>query len=174
MTKFFESFALALGSIGLLILGACGDGNQTANTASSPVASPSVAASPSNASPATSTTQAESSSTHSGEHGKPMKGGQVIESGPYHLELVTAKEATGTHIDFFLQTGDNHEAISNAKVMAQVQLPDGSQQSLDMKYDAQGKHYYTVLPGSTAGEHKVAILSDINGEKVNGRFSFKR
>lgn len=156
MTKSFKSVVIALGSVGLLTLGACSSGNQTANTAS-----PSVAASPSNASPATG-------------HGKPMQGGQVIESGPYHLELVTAKEATGTHIDFFLQTGNNHETIPNAKVKAQVQLPDGSQQSLDMKYDAQGKHYYTVLPGNTAGEHKVAILSDINGEKVNGRFSFKQ
>lgn len=174
MTKFFKSFALSLGSVGLLTLGACGDGNQTANTASSPVASPSIAASPSNASPATSTTQVESGRRHSGEHGKPMQGGQVIESGPYHLELVTAKEATGTHIDFFLQTGDNHEAIPNAKVTAQVQLPDGNQRSLNMKYDAGNKHYTAILPASASGEYKVAILSDISGEKVNGRFSFKR
>lgn len=98
----------------------------------------------------------------------------MIESGPYHLELVMEKEADATHLDFFLQKGDNHEAIPNAKVTAQVQLPNGSQKSLDMKYDAQDKHYTGILPESTAGEYKVAILSDINGEKVNARYSFKR
>ena len=102
------------------------------------------------------------------------QGGQVVESGPYHLELVTGKESTGTHIDFSLQKGDNHEPIPNAKVTAQVQLPDASQKTLDMKYSANDKHYTAILPSTTAGEYKIAVLSDINGEKVNGRFSFSR
>lgn len=110
----------------------------------------------------------EKADSHGGQ------GGQVIESGPYHLELVTGKEATGTHIDFFLQKGDNHEPIANAKVTAQVQLPDGSQKSLDMKYSADDKHYTAILPDTVAGEYKLAVLSDVNGEKVNGRFSFSR
>lgn len=109
----------------------------------------------------------EKADSHGGQ------GGQVIESGPYHLELVTAKESEGVHLDFFLQKGDNHEAIPNAKVTAQVQLPDGNQQTLDFKYDADGKHYTAMLPGVVNGEAKVAILSDINGEKVNGRFTVK-
>lgn len=148
---------------GLLFLSACAS-NQTATTPTTPssTATPSAESKPVDA----------ASTAKTGSHGG--QGGQVIESGPYHLELVTAKEADGTHIDFFLQRGDNHDPIPNAKVTAQVQLPDGSQKSLEMKYDAAGKHYVAILPGSTTGEYKVAILSDIKGEKVNGRFSFSR
>lgn len=156
---------MTISAIGLLFLGACSSGNQT-NTASSPAASPSAETQPSTtASPAA---KVESGEKHGGQ------GGQVIESGPYHLELVTAKEATVTHIDLFLQKGDNHEPIPNAKVTAQVQLPDGSQKSLAMKYDAGDKHYTAILPSANSGEYKVAILTDINGEKVNGRYSFTR
>lgn len=153
---------MALSAIGLLFLGACGSSNQPTTTANSPIASTPAAQ------PSTTTSPAKSSGDHGGQ------GGQVIESGPYHLELVTAKEATGTHIDFFLQKGDNHEAISNAKVTAQVQLPDGSQKSLPMTYDASDKHYTAILPSVIPGDYKVAILSDISGEKVNGRFTFKQ
>ena len=78
------------------------------------------------------------------------------------------------NLDFYLQKGDTHTAISDAKVTAQIQLPDGKQQSLDLKYDPAGKHYTVMFPGSAAGEYKAAILSDINGEKVNGRFTFKQ
>ena len=102
------------------------------------------------------------------------KGGQVVESGAYHLELVTGKEANATHIDFYLQNGSNHQAISNAKVTGQVQMPDGTQKALNFKYDASGKHYTAILPGKTSGAYKVTVLSDINGKKVNGRFSFSR
>lgn len=41
-------------------------------------------------------------------------------------------------------------------------------------YDDDGKHYAVLLPSNAAGEYKVAVLSDIKGEKMNGRFSFKR
>jgi len=102
------------------------------------------------------------------------QGGQVIESGIYHLELVPEKEENSTHLDFFLQKSDNHEAITDAKVIAQVQMPDGTQKSLDLLYDSAGKHYAAVLSSRASGEYKVAVLSDIKGEKVNGRFSFKR
>jgi hypothetical protein len=147
-------------SIGFLFLTACSGGSETASTAPSPAAS--VAAAPSTT-PAT-----------AGHDSVPQAGGQVIESGPYHLEFVSAKEATGTHLDFYLQKGDAHTPIPNAKVSAQVQLPDGTQKSLDLQYDAAGKHYAALLEGKAAGEYKVAILSDISGEKVNGRFSFSR
>lgn len=33
------------------------------------------------------------------QHSKPNQGGQVVESGKYHLEFVPAPEANGTHID---------------------------------------------------------------------------
>ncbi|HEY9884339.1 MAG TPA: hypothetical protein V6C98_12090, partial [Thermosynechococcaceae cyanobacterium] len=81
----------AIAAIGLLFLGACSNGNQTTNSASSPAASAPTKTQPSSVvSPAA---KAESGEKHGGQ------GGQVIESGLYHLELVTAKESTGTHID---------------------------------------------------------------------------
>lgn len=101
------------------------------------------------------------------------QGGQVVESGKYHLELVPEQEANGTHLDFFLQQGDNHQAIPNAKVTAQVQAPDGTQKTLPLKYDAQGKHYTVLFPGKAPGQYQVRITADIKGQKVNGRFNFK-
>ena len=106
-------------------------------------------------------------------HGKPNQGGQVVEAGAYHLELLMVKEENNIHLDFFLQTGDTHAAIPDAKVTAQVQFPDGSQKSYDLAYDAPNQHYATNLPTNASGEYKIAILTDIKGEKVNGRFSFK-
>ncbi len=107
-------------------------------------------------------------------HMQASQGGQVIESGPYHLELVTANEPTGVHLDFFLQKGDTHEPIADAKVMAQIQAPDGSQESIEMIYDAENAHYTAMLLATAAGEYKVAVLSEIGGEKVNGRFTFMK
>lgn len=161
--KSLKSFFLVGSSLGLLFLTACNSGSQTTNSGNSPAANTSVAASPS--SPAMSDEKA---------HGEMAGKGMVVESGPYHLELLPEKEAEGTHLDLFLQRGDNHEAVPDAKITAQVQLPDGSQKSLDMKYDTEGKHYTVLVPGAATGEYKVAILSDIKGEKVNGRFSFNQ
>jgi hypothetical protein len=163
--KALKFFLIGVSGLGLLILGACSGGNQTASNPSSSATAETAAKSP------------ESHSEGSGapeSNSKASKGGQVVESGPYHLEFVPEKEADGTHLDFYLQKGDTHAAISDAKVTAQVQLPDGTQKSLDLKYDPDGKHYTVMFPGSVAGEYKVAILSDVNGEKVNGRFSFKQ
>ena len=155
-----------ISAIALLFLGACNSGNQATAPASSPAASAPVE--PQSSAVASPAAKANSAKKHGGQ------GGQVIESGQYHLELVPEKEATETHIDFFLQKGDNHEPIPNAKVMAQVQLPDGSQKALPMKYDADDKHYTAILPSVAAGEYKVVILSVISGEKVNARYSFKQ
>jgi hypothetical protein len=102
------------------------------------------------------------------------QGGQVLEVNGYHLELVPVPEATGIHLDLFLQDSESHQAISDAKVTAQVELPNGSQQALEMTYDTAGEHYMAMLPSSDVGEYKVAVLSDIAGEKVNGRFTFSK
>lgn len=166
--QLFQSFLFSLSLACLALLGACGSGNQTTNStpvspATKPIETPIVktSSSPSMATPAT-------------QNNTPQKGAQVVESGPYHLEFLPGIEADSTHLDFFLQKGDTHEAIPDAKVTAQVQLPDGTQKTLDLKYDAEGKHYAVLLPSNVAGEYKVAVLLDIKGEKVNGRFSFKR
>jgi hypothetical protein len=162
--KALKLFLIGVSSLGLLFLGACSDSNQTASNPPSSATTETTAKSPEN----------HSERSGSESHPETSKGGQVIESGPYHLEFVPEKEASGTHLDFYLQKGNTHSAIPDAKVTAQVQLPDGTQKPLNLKYDSDGKHYTVMFSNSTAGEYKVAILSDINGEKVNGRFSFRQ
>ena len=164
--KSIKSLLIVLGGVSLIFLGACGNNNQATNSASSPTS----------ANPVESTPQpTDAAKTESSGHAaKPLKGGQVVESGPYHLEFVPVKENNGTHLDFYLQKGDNHEAIPNAKVTAQVQLPDGTQKTLPLTYDAEGKHYAGLLPGKVAGQYQVKITSDVDGKKVDGRFSFSQ
>jgi hypothetical protein len=163
--KALKLFAIGVSSLVFLVLGACSGGNQTASNVTSSVTTDTTAKPPERHSEGTG---------GSANHPKVSKGGQIIESGSYHLEFVPEKEASGTHLDFYLQKGDTHAAIPDATVTAQVQLPDGTQKSLDLKYDPERKHYAVMFPGSATGEYKVAILSDINGEKVNGRFTFKQ
>ncbi|PSF31271.1 hypothetical protein C7H19_23095 [Aphanothece hegewaldii CCALA 016] len=105
---------------------------------------------------------------------KPTRGGQVVEQGAYHLELVPEKAKEGVHLDFYLQKGDNHQAILNAKVTGQVQLPNGTQKNLNFKYDTDGKHYTVLLSEKASGQYQVRITAEMNGQKVNGRFSFKQ
>ena len=164
--QLFQPFLFSLSLTCLALLGSCG--NQTTsstpvNTATKPLETP-IAKTSSSPSLAKSITHNNTTN----------QGGQVIESGIYHLEFLSLIEVDNIHLDFFLQKGDTHEAISDAKVTAQVQLPDGTQKTLDLKYDADGKHYAVIFPSNALGEYKVAILSDIKGEKVNGRFSFKK
>ena len=155
---------IVLGSLGFIGLGACSNINQATNPSSSPSAAQSTQPS---------LQQSRETGAEKSESAKvPQAGGQVVESGAYHLELVTETEAEGTHLDLYLQKGDNHEAIPNAKVMAQIQLPDGTQKTLPFSYDASGKHYTALLPGKVAGQHQVKISSEISGQKADGRFSF--
>lgn len=165
--QLFQPFLFSLSLSVLALLGACGSSQTISptpvNTATKTIETPIAKAS---SSPSMAKTETQNNTS--------QKGGQVIESGPYHLEFLPGIEADSIHLDFFLQKGDSHEAIPDAKVTAQVQLPDGTQKTLDLKYDSPEKHYTVMLPSKAAGEYKVAFLSDIKGEKVNGRFSFNR
>lgn len=114
------------------------------------------------------------SPTAAADHSAPTKGGQVVETGAYHMEFVPIPEADGIHLDFYLQTGDTHEPVTDATVVAQVQLPDGTQQAIPMEYDAAGEHFFAFVPSQATGEYKTVIQTDIQGEKVNGRFSFSK
>jgi hypothetical protein len=167
-------FLIGSGTLGLLALGACGGGSQPSNPAKPTEAASSIVSKNSPEPKTDSKAETKSDPKAMGDtHGKPKQGGQVIESGAYHLELVAAGEGD-IHLDFFLQNGDTHEVIPDAKVTAQVQFPDGTQKSFDLAYDAPEKHYTVKISSKLSGEYKVAILTDIKGEKVNGRFSFKR
>ncbi|OWY64861.1 hypothetical protein B7486_44970 [cyanobacterium TDX16] len=160
--KLLQFGAIALGSVGLLGFGAFSQSARAISYASSPnVKAAEIVV--------TKNELVEKSSAS-----KNQKGGQVVEAGPYHLELVPEKGEKGTHLDLYLQRGDNHEAIPNAKVTAQVQSPDGTQKNLNFKYDPSGKHYTTLLPGKATGQYQMKVTADVKGEKVNGRFSFKQ
>jgi ABC-type Fe3+-hydroxamate transport system substrate-binding protein len=98
-------------------------------------------------------------------------GGQVVEVGKYHLELVANKEENKTHIDLFLEDREKHQVIPNAKVTGEIQLPDGTQKTLDFKYEVEGEHYVAILASNAAGQYQVKITADVASDKVNGRFS---
>lgn len=153
---------VVFGSISLLFLSACNNGEPTVNS-SIPANTTSKPVTKNVTTPVTKT-----------DHSKPNKGGQVVEAGKYHLEFVPEKESEGTHLDFYLLSGDNHTSVPNAKVTAQIQTPNGSKKTLNLAYDADDEHYEALLPELASGEYQVVILSEIKGEKVNGRFSFKR
>ncbi len=166
--KSLKSHLIVLGSVGLLFLGACNQGEKASEPNNSPTSNPAAsqtAPSPPNASPA---------ATAKTEHTKTSQGGQVVESGAYYLEFITQKQATGTHLDLYFKKGEKREPVPNAKVIAQVQLPNGKEQTLELKYDAEGKHYYGIFPGKDAGQYPVKVTANINGEKVDGRFTFSQ
>ena len=163
--RLFQPILLSLSLASLVALAACS--NSTPTTSSTPATTVAKSVETPKASSSPSMAKSETKSDN------PKKRGQVIESGIYHLELVPEPEENVIHLDFFLQKGENHEAVPDAKVTAQVQLPDGTQKNLDLKYDAPEKHYTVSLSGKAVGEYKVTILSDIKGDKVNGRFNFK-
>lgn len=164
--KFNKSLIFILATLAFS-LGACTNGGEQPTASESPTTT--AETSPAAASPAATT-----ASSADGHDSSVSQGGQVVEAGPYHLELVTFKEASGTHLDFFLQKGDTHEAIPDATVTAQIRMPDGSEKTVEFDYDAAGEHYKAMLPDAGAGEYGVVVLTDINGEKVNGRFNFSQ
>jgi hypothetical protein len=99
-------------------------------------------------------------------------GGQVVEMGEYHLELLAAPEGENMHIDFWLLKSADHAALTDATVTATLQFPNGAQKEVEMTYDQEGKHYKAFVPGFVPGEYRVVVQTDRKGEKVNGRFNF--
>jgi hypothetical protein len=156
-----KSSLIILFSVGLLFLGACSKGDE-ARDQNSPAPSP-TASKPASSAPAGKM-----------DHPKVSKGGQVVESGAYHLEFLAEKKDTGTHLYFYLQRGDNHQPVADANITAQVQLPEGKEQTLTLKYAPEGKHYTVLFPVKNPGQYPVKITANIKGEKVNGRFTFNQ
>mgnify|MGYP003471187174 FL=1 len=100
--KLLKSSLIIFSSMGLFFLTACNSGNQASNSNNSPAASSpessKSAVTPTTetnqSSPATSKTETAQTESHGESHG-----GQVVETGTYHLEFVPEKEANGTHLD---------------------------------------------------------------------------
>ena len=88
--KALKFLLLGVSGLGLLFLGACSGGRQTASN-------------PPSSAPAEKTT-AESPKSGS-ETSEASKGGQVVESGPYHLEFVPEKEARRNSLRFLSPKG---------------------------------------------------------------------
>ncbi len=161
-----NTILLSLTAASLMFLAAC---NNSTPTSSTPTPAPkSEPTTESNSAPAPVT------EVSTEDHSQPAAGGQVVEAGKYHLEFVPEPKTDQFHLDFYLQSGDSHEPISDAKVTGQIQLPSGKQKSVDFTYDGEGGHYTAVLPASESGEYQAAIQTDIKGEKVNGRFNFSK
>jgi hypothetical protein len=125
--KLLTSGIMAIASAGLLMLGACSKAAKTSDETST-----------NSATPPAETTTAKQPTVSDGQpeksHMSPKKGGQVVESGKYHLELVPEKTGSNTHLDFYLVRGDNHQIVPNAKVTANLQSPDGKQKTLPFSY----------------------------------------
>jgi hypothetical protein len=163
--KSLKLATVILGSIGLIFVGACSnqDTNSNDSAANKPETETVAQKTPIQTEPVTEKKE--------DKHGR---GGQIIETGEYHLEFVAAPSDKGTNIDFFLEKGEKHETVSDANITAQVQLPNGEQKTIPIKYEASENHYHGTISEKVAGEYKVAVISEVNGEKVNGRFNFKR
>jgi hypothetical protein len=145
-----------------LLLGACSNNSPTSSTPNNSLAPATVEISP-----------ATGTKIEKGAESK-SRGGQVVESGKYHLELVPEKEASITHLDLYVEKGDTHDVVADAKVIADVQLPGGKQEKLALSYDASGKHYAAALPGKAPGQYQVKVTAIIGTDKADGRFSFSR
>jgi len=157
--KSLKSNLIILGSVGLLFLVACNKGAQASDTNSSRASSP-VASQPASSAPAAAP-------------GKLIIW-NVMEVGGYHSEFGTQKKANGTHLVLFLRKKDTKEPVPNAKVTAQVYLPNGKQQTLPLKYDAKGKYYAVVFPSKQPGQYPVNMTVIINRLKVDSTFVFNQ
>ncbi|MEH2368470.1 hypothetical protein [Nostoc sp.] len=175
--KFLKTSLVIVSSVGLIFLGACNSGNQAANSESA--SKTATTQTNTKTEPVAKTGEAHNENdghahnekgdqSNNGEHK-----GQVIESGKYHLEFKQNIEKDSTHLDVSVH-GEQDKAITDAKLTAQVQLPDGSNKTLQLPYNIEEKQYTAKLPATAAGEYKVVIQTDVKGEKFNGRFTFKR
>jgi hypothetical protein len=106
--------------------------------------------------------------------GDSVKGGQVVESGEYHMELVPTKAPNNTHLDFYLKIDATGKEISDAKVAGEVISPDGKQKPISFTYDAKGKHYVADVSDKATGAYQLKITASIGAKKADGRFKFDR
>lgn len=108
------------------------------------------------------------------EHELHSKGGQVIESDPYHIELVTKPNDDGIQLNLHLLHEAEEQVITNAQVTANVQQPDGEQQTVKLVYESAEESYTGLLAAQATGQYDLVVQIDIGGEKINGRFSIEQ
>jgi hypothetical protein len=171
--KIFQASLIVLTSVSLL-LGACNANEKTAVTKSNTTTEKTEAKSQEVAK-ATTTDKPQKAvkSDHHDGAGHGGHKGQVVQSGKYHFEFNPDLDKDSIHLDTNIH-GESDKAITNAKLVAQVQSPDGTSQTLPILYNAKENQYTAKLPVSKAtGDYKVAIQAEIDGEKINTRFSFK-
>jgi hypothetical protein len=173
--KLFNISLIALGSTSLLFLGACNNNPPSSRIeATTPSLNSEVASKPETIAIKNNKKHSEGDGhDHSNKGKKDGHDGQVVQSGKYHIEFKSHLEKDLTHLDIKLH-GEKDKEITDAKLTAQVQLPGGSSQTLAVPYSAEEKQYVGKLLTKAKGEYKVVLQADVQGEKFNSRFSFKR
>lgn len=158
---------LSVLAIGIAIMTGC----SSPSTSTNPQAiSASSSATPS--APQATKSDSEKKSGDGHDHKEGANHTEAVKVGDYSMELESHKEGDELHFDFHLHKGKDE--VMGAKVTAQLQMPDGSQKSMEMPFDAKEKAYVAKLENSAAGEYKVAVLTDLKGEKMNARFTIKQ
>lgn len=151
--KLLKTGLIFLASFGLILLGSCSNSDKAAHSGHNSATSTSAKI----------------------ETVKESPKRQSVVTDNYHLELASQKEGDNNYLAFYLHEQANHEkVIPNAKVIGQVQFPDGTQKNLDFKYDVVGQFYRALLPANTANQYLVKVTADVNREKVSGRFNIKQ
>ncbi|AFY92969.1 hypothetical protein [Chamaesiphon minutus] len=172
--KFFNISLIALGSVSVLFLGACSSGDKATTTETTTTSSTPATAATTEPQVVKEGEKHDESSNHKHSGDKDGHSGQVVQLGKYHIELKPDLDKDSIHLDTKLH-GEQDKEITDAKLLAQVQLPDGSNKTLPVLYNAEEKQYTAKLPASaTKGDYKVVLQVDVKGEKFNSRFSFKQ
>jgi hypothetical protein len=169
--KFIKISLIALGSISLIYLGACSD-SATKTESTAPAAKEETTAK-TGEKKVEGDTHADGKKHVEGDGHKDEHAGQVIQVGKYHIEFKPDPDKDAIHLDTVLH-GDKDAQIIDAKLIAQVQLPNGTSKTLPVLYNTVEKQYTATLPMAKAGDYKVVMQVDVKGDKFNSRFSFKK
>ena len=146
---------MGLFSAGLLLLGACSNSDKAANQS-------------------TATTTAAKTEEQPKDPTKHTHTSQVVQLERYHIDLRPDPDGDFIHLDTKIHDLQDRPII-DAKIVAQVQLPDNTNQTIQVKYNVEEKQYTGKLTASKAlGDYKVVLLTNARGEKFNSRFSFKK
>jgi hypothetical protein len=172
--KFIKTSLIILGCVGAISLGACS--SDPATKTESTTTSSTTSSTPAVKTETTAKAEEKHTEGDGYDHSKDKKdhhSGQVVQVGKYHVEFKPDPDKDAMHLDTVLHD-DKDQQITDAKLIAQVQLPDGSSKTLPLAYNTGEKQYTASLPVAVAGDYKVVMQVDVKGEKFNSRFNFKK